>query len=229
RYLGVALKAVEKVVPPNLTHDRLGDGSHSGAAGLLVNHAHFAKGFSRPKVGQVDVLPVECLADFNLPLFDDVGGFAIVVLSDNNFSGRIPAQRNHSASSIGTFSVRLLPDYTPDPRQSLGAPGIGQRKRAMNRTEKGPMIPLAFLVREGGAEFIQLRVHPRVVLSHRRAISAGNHSCFPPRAPNASASITAAQPRLFMLIPNRNRAAVGPEAVVRRATHSLLSPRSYSR
>src|SRR5437879_3072340 len=84
-------------------------------------------------------------------------------------------------------------------------------QRAMNRTKKGSMISLAFLVRESRAEFVHLRVHPRVVLSHRHAILARNHSCLPPRAPNykvcnplkganLATSAAFAQPHIYVIM-----------------------------
>src|SRR2546423_2256669 len=100
RHFGVCLKVVEKVVPPDLTHQSLGNGCHVCAAWLLVDHAHFAKGFSSPKVSQVNLLPLQFLAYFNLPLVDDIGRFANIVFLNNNFSSLIPAQRNHHASSL---------------------------------------------------------------------------------------------------------------------------------
>src|SRR6185369_12708528 len=113
----VTLKAGEEVVPPDLSQDHLGHGSHGGAARLLVNHAHFAKGFSRPKVSQVDPMPVVFLAHFDLPLFDNVGRVAHVVFLHNHFSSRILAQCNHNAASPWTLSARSLPDCTPARRQ----------------------------------------------------------------------------------------------------------------
>src|SRR5262245_18746124 len=94
--MGVSLKGVKKVVPPDLTHYSFRNSCHGCAAWLLVNHAHFAKGFSSPKVSQVDILPLYGLAYFNLPLFDDVGRFAKVVFSKNNFSSFIRGLRNHN-------------------------------------------------------------------------------------------------------------------------------------
>src|SRR5262245_15460276 len=108
---------MEKIVPLERTHDRLGHGGHGGAAGLVVNHAHFAKDVSRPKVREMDRLPVEVLADFNLPVFDAVGRVATVVFVDNHCSSRISDPRNHQASSLCTLIARVLPDYTPAPRQ----------------------------------------------------------------------------------------------------------------
>jgi hypothetical protein len=103
RHFGVCLKAVEKLVPPDLTHHSLGNGCHGCTAWLLVNHAHFAKGFPNAEVSQVDFLPVELLAYFNLSFPDDVSRFANVVFSNNNFSSLILAQRNHNASSISSI------------------------------------------------------------------------------------------------------------------------------
>ena len=65
------------------------------------------------------MVPVEFLADFNLPLFDEVGRFAKVVFLDNHFSSLILTPRNHHASSICTLIARVLPDYTPAPRQRV--------------------------------------------------------------------------------------------------------------
>jgi hypothetical protein len=45
-YAEVSLKAVKKVVPPDLTHHGLGNRCYGCAPWLLVNHAHFAEGFS---------------------------------------------------------------------------------------------------------------------------------------------------------------------------------------
>jgi hypothetical protein len=50
RHFGVRLKAAEKVVPLELTHDSRSNGCDGGAAWLLVDHAHFAKDFSGPKI-----------------------------------------------------------------------------------------------------------------------------------------------------------------------------------
>jgi hypothetical protein len=55
----------------------------------------------------VDLLPLELLADFDLPLVDDIGRFAKVLFTDNDFSSFIPVQRNHDAASF-ELSTGLL-------------------------------------------------------------------------------------------------------------------------
>src|SRR4029450_11588602 len=96
-HLGIAVERLEELISLNNMHLSITGCRYSGATWLVVYQAHFAEGFARVKVRQVNVFALQVVGHFNSTAGDEIRCLTVVVFPDDDFATLVLRSGNHES------------------------------------------------------------------------------------------------------------------------------------